>query len=196
MTNGRPLQYDSDKALDAAMHLFWSKGYEATSMQDLLAAMGLSKSSLYQGFGGKKELFIRCIDRYRNNMSGVLAGLLGKAPSGRIFIEKLLVNFAVEARQPEHLRRGCLLMNTATEFAQKDSEVAEQVAAGFKRLREALEAAVLRGQQEGDISPVQDAGVLSDYLVCSIGGITTVVKGGADERRVKEIVCVIMKALT
>lgn len=165
-------------------------------MQDLLAAMGLSKSSLYQGFGGKKELFIRCISRYRNNMSEVLAGLLGKAQSGRFFIEKLLINFAIEARQPEHLRRGCLLMNTATEFAQKDCQVAEQVTAGFERLREALQAAVLRGQQEGDISPVQDAGVLSDYLICSIGGITTVVKGGADEKRVKEIVDVIMKALT
>lgn len=178
------------------MHLFWSKGYEATTMQDLLAAMGLSKSSLYQGFGGKKELFILCINRYRNNMSEVLAGLLGKTKSGRLFIEKLLLNFAIEARQPEHLKRGCLLMNTASEFAQKDSQVAEHVTAGFTRLREALQAAVLRGQQEGDISPVHDAGVLSDYLICSIGGITTVVKGGADEQRVKEIVGVIMKALT
>lgn len=178
------------------MHLFWSKGYEATSMQDLMVAMELSKSSLYQGFGGKKELFLRCINRYRGNMSEVLAGLMGKAKSGRVFIEKLLLNFAIEARQPEHLRRGCLLMNTATEFAQKDSQVAEHVTAGFNRLREALQAAVLRGQQEGNISPVQDAGVLSDYLICSIGGITTVVKGGADEQRVKEIVGVIMKGLT
>jgi len=195
MSNGRPLQYDTDKALDAAMHLFWSQGYEATSMLELLEVMGLSKSSLYQGFGGKKELFIRCIYRYRTNMSEVLAGLLDKAISGRIFIEKLLLNFAIEARQPEHLRRGCLLMNTATEFAQKDSQVAELVTAGLNRLREALQAAVLRGQQEGEISPGLDAGVLSDYLICSIGGITTVVKGGADEQRVREIVGVIMKAL-
>ena len=195
MANGRPLQYDTNKSLDAAMQLFWSQGYEATSMQDLLEVMGLSKSSLYQGFGGKKELFIRCINRYRTNMSEVLAGLLDKAKSGRIFIEKLLLNFAIEARQPEHLRRGCLLMNTATEFAQKDSQVAEHVTAGFKRLQEALQAAVMRGQLEGEISPAQDAGVLSDYLICSIGGITTVVKGGADEQRVREIVGVIMKAL-
>lgn len=189
------MAYDPDKALDAAMHVFWSQGYEATSLQDLLAAMGLSKSSLYQGFGGKKELFIRCINRYRHHISGVLTGLLDKAESGLAFIEKLLLIAAAEARQPEHLRRGCLLMNTATEFAQKDPLVAKHVAAGFEGLRDVLRAALLRGQQEGNISSDQDAEVLASYLVSSLGGIKTVVKGGADEQRVKEIVGVILKAL-
>lgn len=177
------------------MHQFWSCGYEATSLHDLLKVMGLSKSSFYQGFGGKKELFIRCINRYRGNMSDVLVGLLGKSKSGRMFIEKLLLNAAAEARQPEHLRRGCLLMNSATEFAQKDREVAEHVTAGFKGLRDVFQKAVQRGQLEGEISPAQDAAVLANYLVCSLGGITTVIKGGADEQKVKEIVGVIMKTV-
>lgn len=64
MICGRPLEYDIDTALDAAMHLFWEQGYEATSMSDLLRAMGLSKSSLYHRFGGKKELFLQCMARY------------------------------------------------------------------------------------------------------------------------------------
>jgi len=130
------------------MHLFWSHGYEATSLQDLLRGMRLSKSSFYQGFGGKKELFIRCIDHYHNNMSDTLAGLLLKARSGKIFIEKLLLNAAAEARQPDHLRRGCLLMNTVAEFAQKDRQVAKHVADGFKMLNEILLAAVIRSQRK------------------------------------------------
>jgi len=195
MSNGRPLQYDPDTALDAAMHLFWSQGYEATSMQDLLKAMGLSKSSLYQGFGDKKALFMRCIERYRSHMSEVLAGLLHKAVSGRAFIERLLLNAAAEARQPDHLRRGCLLMNTATEFAQKDPQVAEHVTAGLEGLWTVLRAAIVRGQQEGGISPEQNPDLLASYFVCSIGGIKTVVKGGMPEQRVKEIVGIALKAL-
>jgi TetR/AcrR family transcriptional repressor of nem operon len=195
MTNGRPLQYDPDKALHAAMQLFWSKGYEATSMQDLLTAMGLSKSSLYQGFGGKKELFIRCLERYRTHIHEAFCQLLETSDSGLIFIETMLLNSAAEARKPDHLRRGCLLMNTATEFAQKDRQVAEHVTIGFKGLHKELKVAVLRGQQDGSITSGQDAGILANYLACSLGGIKTVVKGGGDEKSVKEIVGVILKAL-
>lgn len=177
------------------MHLFWSKGYEATSLQDLLKAMNLSKSSLYQGFGGKKELFMRCIDYYRANMNEVLTGLLNKSASGRKFIEKLLFNAAAEARQPEHLRRGCLLMNTANEFAQKDVQIARSITNGLDGLRDILRIAVVRGQQEGDISPELDPDLMASYFVCSIGGIKTVVKGGIDEQKIKEIVGVTLKAL-
>jgi len=190
------MQYDPDRALHAAMQLFWSKGYEATSMQDLLTAMGLSKSSLYQGFGGKKELFMRCLERYRSHMHDAFRQLLETSDSGLKFIETVLFNSAAEARHPDQLRRGCLLMNTATEFAQKDRQVAEHVTTGFKGLRKALKVAVQRGQQDGSITTKQDAGILADYLSCSLGGIKTVVKGGADEKTVKEIVGVILKALT
>jgi TetR/AcrR family transcriptional repressor of nem operon len=87
-------------------------------------------------------------------------------------------------------------MNTATEFAQKDQQVASHVSAGLDGLRSVLQAAVLRGQLNGDILSDQDAGILANYLVCSLGGIKTVVKGGADEQKVKEIVGVILKTLS
>lgn len=193
MTHGRPLEYDPEKALDAAMHVFWVQGYEATSLQDLLKAMGLSKSSLYQGFGGKKELFLRCVDRYYERMSASLQPLLDRAGSGLGFIEELLLRTASEAGQND-LRRGCMLMNTAAEFAQKDPEIAARVTTGFGRLRGLLKAAVLRGQREGDISSL-DAEVLASYLMSSLGGLKIVVKGGADEKTVREIVGVILRAL-
>jgi TetR/AcrR family transcriptional repressor of nem operon len=193
--SGRPLEYDPEKALNAAMQVFWSQGYWATSVHDLLAAMDLSKSSLYQGFGGKKKLFIRCIDRYRDRMSEAFAGLRGEAGSELSFVERILLSAAAEARQPEQLRRGCLLMNTATEFAQKDRQVAGHVAAGFEGLRSVFRAAVLRGQEAGDIAKDRDPDVLANYLLSSLGGIKTVVKGGMAEREVKEVVAVILKAL-
>jgi TetR/AcrR family transcriptional repressor of nem operon len=194
MSYGRPLEYDPEKALDAAMHVFWLHGYEATSLQDLLKAMGLSKSSLYQGFGGKKALFLRCVNRYAEGMSSMLHALLAKAGSGLGFVEELLLNSASEASRSD-LRRGCLLMNTATEFAQKDPEIAARVTSAFDGLQGLLKTAILRGQREGDITSDEDAEVLASYLISSLGGIKAVVKSGADEKQVRNIVGIILRAL-
>jgi TetR/AcrR family transcriptional repressor of nem operon len=195
MSLGRPLAYDPEAALDAALQVFWSKGYEATSLQDLLQAMGLSKSSFYQGFGGKKELFLRCMARYRENIGRRIRKIEAGSASGHDVIEGVLLHAAAEARYPGERRRGCLLMNTATEFAQKDFEIAGQVRRGFDGLREILRQAIERGQAEGEIAADLHPDRLADYLVCSLGGIKTVVKGGADEQQVRDIVALILRAL-
>ncbi len=192
---GRPLAYDPEKALDAAMQVFWSRGYEATTLQDLLQAMGLSKSSFYQAFGGKKELFLRCIARYREKIGQGLIELLGNSGSAREFIERMLLNSAAEARRPNEARRGCLLMNTATECAQKDGDIAGEVSSGFDGLHALLCRAVRRGQEEGAITREVEAEALAGYLISSLGGIKTVVKSGADEQRVRDIVAVTLRAL-
>jgi TetR/AcrR family transcriptional repressor of nem operon len=194
MKFGRPLEYDPDQALNAAMHVFWQHGYEATSLQALLQAMGLSKSSLYQGFGGKKELFLRCVDRYGEGISDTMQSLRDNTGSGLEFIEQLLLASASEARR-SGARRGCLLMNTATEFAQKDPEIASRVSFAFGSLRRHLKAAVEHGQSRGEITREKDAEVLASYLLSSLGGIKTMVKGGVDEAGIKEIVSVIVRAL-
>ena len=195
MSRGRPLTYDPEAVLDAAMEQFWSHGFEATSLPDLLAAMGLSKSSFYQAFAGKKELFLHCMERYREKIGGRLREALAAAPSGRAFIERVLLSSANESRQPQELRRGCLLMNTASEFAQKDSAVALQVSSGFDRLRTILAEAVRRGQTEGEIAADLDPDMAASYLISGLGGLKTVVKGGADEQCIRDIVAVTLRAL-
>jgi TetR/AcrR family transcriptional repressor of nem operon len=194
MSYGRPLAYDPETALDAAMHLFWRQGYKATSLQDLLQAMGLSKSSFYQAFGSKKALFLRCVDRYSRKVAGRLRGWLAESRSGLDFIERILLAAGAEAEKSEP-RRGCLLMNTATELAQQDPVIAARVSEGFVGLGEIFAEAVRRGQREGEITTEENAGNLADYLVCSLGGIRAVVKGGADEVKVKGTVAVILRGL-
>jgi len=194
MSLGRPLEYDPEKVLDAAMEVFWSQGYDGTSMQDLLSATGLSKSSLYQGFGGKDELFARCINRYAETRSAKSLELLNNAGSALRFIEATLLRAADEACSSE-VQRGCLLVNTANEFSKSDPAIAKKVAAGFDRFRGVFLAAVKRGQREGDISGDMDAKVLANYLMTNMGGLFTIVKGGADEKTVKDIVHVILKTL-
>jgi TetR/AcrR family transcriptional repressor of nem operon len=107
---GRPLEFDPDKAIDAAVEVFWCKGYEATSMTDLLEAMNLSKSSLYQTFGSKQQLFKRCLSRYVDRLSAEMTQELEEASSGRSFIEDTFVSIANTAQQPEGTK-GCLVGN-------------------------------------------------------------------------------------
>lgn len=194
MNVGRPLEFDPEEALDAAMEVFWCKGYETTSLQDLLSAMSLSKSSFYQTFGSKQQLFERCIRRYRESIAADMLRRLDKAVSGRQFIEDMLYAVADEARGPEK-PRGCLVMNTANEFAQRNPTVAGWVAQGVDRFTAVFKAAVQRAQREGDIAADKNSDALAHYLVSSMSGLKTMVKAGAGEKMVKDIVQLILTAL-
>ena len=191
---GRPMKYLPDDALEAAMQVFWLHGYEATSLQDLLKAMELSKSSLYHGFGGKKELFLQCLDLYFRQRGGRWRTLIDTAGSGYRFIETLLTSAGTEAGSDE-IRRGCLLMNTATELANKDREVAARVSGAFDGLRHLLKTVIVAAQEEGDIPAEKDADSLANYLLTCLGGIKTVAKGGMGATDVENVVKVMLSAL-
>ena len=194
MSIGRPLQFDPEQALDTAMHVFWGRGYDATSLQDLLQAMRLSKSSFYQAFGSKQQLFERCLRRYREQTAQDLLARLDKLGSGRRFIAELLESAVDEARS-EQKPRGCLVMNTANEFAQRNPEVAAWVQQGVNRFKGIFETAVRRSQDQGEIPPERDPETLALYLVSSMSGIKTLVKAGLDDQSAERIVGVILSAL-
>lgn len=191
---GRPLEFDPDVALLAAMQLFWRKGYENTSLQDLLDVMQISKSSLYQAFGNKQALFERCMTRYGDLMIGQLQEALTSAPSGLGFIRQFLESVLGEARG-ECEARGCLVLNTANEFARRDPVIAEAVAQGLGRFHSVMLAAVRRAQVEGDIPPGHDAVMLANYLVSSMSGLKTLSKAGADESSLQGTIELVLKAL-
>jgi len=176
------------------MQVFWLHGYEATSLQDLLKAMGLSKSSLYQGFGGKKELFLQCIQLYCRQRGDRWRSLLQGAGSGYNFIETLLISAGSDGKMSE-VRRGCLLMNTATELSHKDPEVGARVGVAFDGLRALLKGAVASAQKDGDIAADKDPDVLASYLLTCLGGIKTMVKGGMGPAEARSVVQVMMAAL-
>jgi len=174
------MSFDPDQALEAAMQLFWRAGYEATSMQDLLKAMHLSKSSLYQTFGSKQDLFQRCLERYSRDFSQHLRATLQASANGREFVESLFDFIAAEGSCDE--KKGCILVNTANELGQRDENIAKLVGKGIGKLTEILELAVISGQQQGVIDRNKDAKALADFLVVNICGMRTMVKGGADEK--------------
>lgn len=104
MNMGRPREFDSEQALDAAMNQFWRVGYEATSLEDLLKVMRLSKSSLYQTFGSKRELFLRSIDFYQQAMVDDLNESLNNSPTSKVFVKRLLESVIAEASSKKEKR--------------------------------------------------------------------------------------------
>lgn len=192
---GRPLEFDPDIALGLATDVFWRQGYENTSVQDLLLAMDLSKSSLYQTFGSKQELFERCLDRYGDTMVASLRKLLGQSASGLDFIRAFLETVIEEARGVCEAR-GCLVLNTASEFARRDPRISRAVSQNLDRFHALMREAVLRAQREGGIAADRDATMLAGFLINSMSGLKTLSKAGVGEARLRGIIDLTLKALT
>lgn len=191
---GRARAFDIDVATEVAMNLFWGRGYEATSLQDLISATQLSKSSFYQAFGSKHALFRRCLQHYERDLIASLNDMFEAAPSGIGFIESVLMSIADETRGPL-ARRGCLIMNTATEFAQSDLEIAKNINSSKKRLHSIYRVAIERAQREQDISKRLDPEILADYLLTCTSGLKTMVKAGYSKRSIAKINSVILDSL-
>ncbi len=190
----RPLEFDRSAALETAMELFWAKGYEATSLQDLLDATGLSKSSFYQSFESKHELFERCIRRYADRVVDSMRQQLNDAPSGYDFIASSLNGVAEGVARREE-QRGCLVMNTANEFAQRDPSLADLVTKEHKRFEAAFVAAVERAQREGRIPKSKPARPLARYCLTTLSGLKTMAKAGASARALREVASIALQSL-
>lgn len=194
MPIGRPLEFDPDQALAAAVEVFWERGYEASSISDLQAATGLSKSSLYQAFGGKQQLFERCLARYADDLSGQLRAALARAGSGRRFIEATFEAVAGTARGPAGAR-GCLLANSASELGQRDPALAGPVADGLARFTGVFEQAVRKAQADGELPRATDARALATCLIVAMNGLRTLIKAGADRRTARAAARLLLKTL-
>jgi len=194
MSVGRPIEFDPAQALDAATRVFWSRGYEATSLDDLLVEMDISKSSFYQTFLGKSELFRRCLESYRDASADHLRAVLDQAESGKAFLETILGSVAEGVNDPMG-RAGCLLVNTASEFAQRDPQIAALVTKAFERFEDLYYAAVCRAQAEGEIPKSGDARSLALFLMTNLGGLRGMARSGASPEKIRAVVKVIMNSL-
>lgn len=134
---GRPVEYDRERSLNAALAVFWRMGYEAASLADLCEAMSMSKSTLYAVFGDKRQLFLSAIRAYSDDLLAELRKGYELSAAPLEFIEQILRSVAREAG-PRGERRGCLVMNSATEFAQSDRDVARISATRWRRWRPSL----------------------------------------------------------
>jgi TetR/AcrR family transcriptional repressor of nem operon len=177
MSIGRPIEFDRDQALNRALNLFWAQGYRKTSLQDLCDEMRLSKSSLYSSFGDKKAVFLKSIQAYSAGLLQEFERLARTAKDPRQFLQSVLQDLTDEAATGKE-RRGCLVMNTATEFAQTDPDVAKIVERTIEKMRTIVESALEDGRRRGLFKADLDPKAMSFFMVSTIAGMKTMVKAG------------------
>ncbi|MFF9453568.1 TetR/AcrR family transcriptional regulator [Streptomyces flaveolus] len=195
----RPRMFDEERALDAAMRTFWEKGYEATSTQDLCEATGLGRSSIYNTFKSKHDLFERALAHYIDTMTTAQLAVLEN--TRRRAADRIRDLFAmVVDGETEHRAGGrslgCLTVNTTVELAARDSRAAELVERDTARRLAVLRAVIEEGRRDGSITSRRDAGALARFINAAIGGMRISSQGGAGRTALESIAEVTLDALT
>ncbi len=174
-TRGRPRSFDVDAAVERAMNVFWSRGYHATALPDLLRATRLSRGSLYAAFGDKHSLFLLALDRY---IADAIARMDVELAPHRDPVEGLRTFLAgyVERTSGTNGRRGCLLVATAMELAGQDAEVGRRVAGFFKAMEARLADALSRAKAAEKLADRVEPASAARILVCFVEGLRVIGK--------------------
>jgi TetR/AcrR family transcriptional regulator, transcriptional repressor for nem operon len=183
----RPKIFDPEKALDKAIDLFWKKGYEATSMRDLVKHMGINRFSIYDNFKSKKDLFMAACERYWKMIDRQMISILEKGDSGLTSIESFF-EYLLGAYSGPMSNRGCLMTNTITEKAWDDKDIREYTSYFLKRIEDAFYFALRRANQSGELESTTDLRVIAQYLVNVVNGINVTYKAFRDINRVSTMI--------
>jgi TetR/AcrR family transcriptional regulator, transcriptional repressor for nem operon len=189
----RPREFEPELALERAMQAFWAKGYKATSLEDLCGATGLSRSSLYAAFGGKRALLHRSLARYEQNAVARINAALAKPVPVREaiagFIDELIDSIIAGPG-----RSGCFIGNCAAELA-GDRSTASRVRQSLARVEGAFRDGLARAQARSEIPAEADLDSLSRFLVSGIQGLRLVGKTNPDRAVLTDIANVMLRCL-
>ena len=175
LPRGRPRSFDTEAAVERAMGVFWSRGYHATALPDLLRATKLSRGSLYAAFGDKHSLFLRALDRY---VADALTRMDSELAAPREPVDGLRAYLAgyVERTSAANGRRGCLLVATAMEMAGRDADVDRRIAGFFKAMEARVAGAFSRAKATGQLAEGVEPSSAARILVCFVEGLRVVGK--------------------
>ncbi len=166
----RPLAFDPQEKLHQAMMLFWRRGYEATSMQELVTELDINRFSLYNTFGDKQALFAKAVELYEERVFGRLLQCLEGELTGLTALNHYFDTLAEGLRVQVGVN-GCFLQNTLLEGAIEDKRVTKRIRKVFLRLRAALEQSVVQAKAEGDLSSIESEAQMADYLLLQVQGL-------------------------
>jgi TetR/AcrR family transcriptional regulator, transcriptional repressor for nem operon len=165
----RPREFDAEVVLDAAVARFWSRGYEATSVRDLIETTGLTAASLYNAFGDKRALFRAALDRYVESSIGERIRRCEALPPRQAiaaFFDEI-VRRSVNDRQ----RKGCMLVNSALEVAPHDPEFRKIIAAVLARIEMFFLQCIENGQADGTVARCMPAQEIAYHLLAVLMGV-------------------------
>jgi TetR/AcrR family transcriptional repressor of nem operon len=190
----RPREFDADAALDRALDAFWSNGYAATSLDDLCAATGLSRSSLYAAFGSKRDLLLRSVDRYVERRTPDLAAILAKPVPVREAFAALAHRF-IDQIVSGAGRRGCFLGNCAAELPRADRAALARVRRGLAQTEATFRAALMRAAACRELPTNADIDALARFLTAGFQGLRLVGKVNPDRAVLEDIAQTMLRCL-
>lgn len=190
----RTKEFDCNEILDKAVELFWQKGYNATSAQDLVDGLGISRSSLYDTFGDKRTLFIKALEQYRVKTLDSLEKKVEESADVEGIIKCLFASVKAETFEGGS-PKGCFMVNSTVEFANTDTEIAGILHKMAQDTEDAITKAIKRGQDEGVYTKNLSARKLARFVVNSINGLRIAAKSEAGKKTFDDIVQVSLAAL-
>ncbi len=187
---GRPRSFETGKALDAAMKVFWCKGYEGASLSDLTKAMGINRPSLYAAFGDKESLFRKVLDRYDNRYDSGPAAYVREAlnqPTARAVVERLMEG-AAELGTASSNPRGCLFVQSALACGDKAEGIRNDLILRRDAGEKAVRLRLKRAQADGDLAHDANPADLARYVVTVIQGIAVQAASGAARPELRRVI--------
>jgi TetR/AcrR family transcriptional repressor of nem operon len=186
-------EFDRDQALQRAAEVFWDRGYEAASTDELLTAMGIGRQSMYNAFGDKRRLYLEALQHYQAESGAEMFERLRTAASPLAALSGVLL--AVARQSADERRRGCMAVNAATEFGQTDQEIGTIVNAGVNLCHAAYERVLASAKSKGEVRPDLDERAAARFLHTTLVGLRVSARSGAAPEMLHDIATVAIDGL-
>jgi len=190
---GRPLAFNQDEALDKALRIFWSRGYEGASMAELTEALGINKPSIYAAFGNKEELFRKALVRYATGPAAFVGESM-REPTTRLVVEKFLTK-AVDFFSDKSTPNGCMIVQGALTCGQGSSNIQQELVAYRSSIETTLTKRFELAKTQGDLPPDTNVKQLAKYIATIHQGMSVQATSGATREELLAIVEIALKNL-
>ncbi|WP_246683571.1 TetR/AcrR family transcriptional regulator [Labrys sp. KNU-23] len=191
----RPREFDRDEALAKARDVFWSRGYEGTSMADLVGELGLASARIYAAFGSKEDLFREAVALYEAQEGGFVERALAQEPTALAAAERILRE-AVDTYTRQGKPRGCMVVTAATNCTTENAKIGEWLAERRRAQTDAITGRLDRALHEGELQPGADARALGDYFATVMHGLSVQARDGVSRERLQKVTDLAMQLLT
>lgn len=193
VARGRPRGFDQREAVARATRLFWDKGYVAASLDELVAASGMSRASLYSVFGDKEGLFLACLDHYGDEFEAKVTSLLDSEPDARRAVAAFLETAATRLTDPAE-PAGCLRANSTLECKALSAAIDAKLVEANARYEQLFRRRLERGAAAGELPPGEDLEALARYVAGVANGMIVLSRGGADRAALRATATLAMRA--
>lgn len=190
----RQKEFDQEKALDKAMKLFWRKGYEATSIEDLVEHLGIGRRSLYDTFTSKHDLFIAALDRYIA-MNDAPVATAGEQPVAPLVVIRHIFEMMIDEAVNDPNRCGCFVVNSAVELAGHDDAVTIRVRESAQRMEDNFYTLLVQAQKSGALSSTRDLHEVAQFLLNAGLGLRVQAKINPDRQMLTKVMNLTLSVL-